>query len=333
VTQVAMNSDVRTSQTIRLGTRGSALALTQSRWVAERLQALHPELTVDLIGIKTTGDKIVDVPLSQIGGKALFTKEIETALLEHHVDIAVHSMKDLPTELPKGLCVGAVPQREDPHDLLIPSPGLSNAIDRERPLNSLARGSLVGTSSLRRKAQLLHHRPDLRVEDLRGNVDTRLRKLRAGDYDAIILAAAGLSRMGWLEVPDCSLPYACFLPAPGQGALAIECRKSDEKTTTLLKALDHPQTHLAVRAERQLLLCLEGGCQIPIAALAQCVDGLLSMEALVSSLDGREVIRDSLVGDDRDQPERLGDALAGRLLSSGAGAILEAIKSQITLPG
>jgi len=326
------------SQKVRLGTRGSALALKQANWVAARLQEVHAGLQVELSIIKTSGDRITDAPLSSIGGKSLFTKEIEVALLERKIDLAVHSMKDLPVELPAGLCVGAVPEREDPHDCLIIRPGLSLGENVGRGiqtgdtlLDALPEASVVGTSSLRRKAQLLHRRPDLTVENLRGNVDTRVRKVCSGQYDAIILAVAGLRRMGWTDIMVSLLPYSQFLPAPGQGALAIECREDDKKIRSLLQPLDHTPTHNAVRAERQLLLALGGGCQVPIAAVAEGCDGSLRLEALVCSLDGREVVREALVADGNTKPEAVGEELARRLLSRGAAAILKAIRDEPTL--
>lgn len=307
----------------RLGTRGSALALTQSRWVAEQLQRLHPGLIVDLEIIKTQGDRITDVALSKIGGKGLFTKEIENALLEGSVDLAVHSMKDLPTVLPDGLLLAATPEREDPRDVLIcpaattgPSPN---------PLASLPQGAVVGTSSLRRKAQLLQHRPDLEIRDLRGNLDTRLRKLDAGDYEGIVLAAAGLKRMGWHDRLVHPLPFDLCLPAVGQGILALECREADQRTRDLLSPLNHEETQWAARAERSLLRHLEGGCQVPIAATTEVNAGRFKLQGLVASLEGTTILRDCLEGSLEENPETCGEELASRLLQQGAGAILKEI--------
>lgn len=312
---------------VRVGTRGSGLALTQSRWVATQLQTLRPGLTVDLEIIKTQGDKITDVPLSQIGGKGLFTKEIENALLDGRVDLAVHSMKDLPTELPPGLILAAVPEREDPHDVLIlhtPTPADTPTTD---PLALLPKGATVGTSSLRRKAQLLHHRPDLNILDLRGNLDTRLRKVDAGDYDAIVLAAAGLKRMGWHDRVTCPLPFHICLPAVGQGILALECREEDAETLQLLSTSNHADTRWAAVAERTLLLHLEGGCQVPIAATTEVSAGRVRLEALVASLDGNVIVRDIVESDLHSDPAAVGEDLARRLLANGAAEILQAIRA------
>ncbi|MCD6293577.1 MAG: hydroxymethylbilane synthase, partial [Deltaproteobacteria bacterium] len=239
---------------IRIGTRGSKLALRQSEWIKKQLEMRHSGIRVDLIKIKTTGDKILDTPLSKIGGKGLFVKEIEEALLESRVDVAVHSMKDVPAQLPKDLMLSTFPPREDPSDALI--------AEGECRLNQLPKGTKVGTSSLRRGAQLLHFRPDLKLVPLRGNVDTRLNKLKSGDLQAIILATAGLNRLGLSNVITQTIPFHQLLPAVGQGALGLEVRRGDRETIDLLDFLNHEDTQTAVAAERAFLKTLEGGCQV-----------------------------------------------------------------------
>jgi hydroxymethylbilane synthase len=299
-----------------LGTRGSRLAVWQAEWVQARLRESAPDVTVTLRRIKTSGDKILDVPLATIGGKGLFVKEIEDALLQGEIDLAVHSMKDVPTVLPKGLEILCVPAREDPRDALI---------SREaKPLDRLPKGARVGTSSLRRQAQLLHHRPDLRIEMLRGNLDTRLRKLRDGEFDAVVVAAAGLKRMGWLEQVTEYLPSDVSLPAIGQGALGLEGRGDDAFVRGVVASLDDAPTRTAVTAERALLERLEGGCQVPIAAHARLSEGRLHLEGLVASVDGRRLVRDSIEGPVASARE-LGRRLAEQLLRRGGEAILNEI--------
>jgi hydroxymethylbilane synthase len=298
-----------------IGTRGSKLALWQAEWVQASLQAVAPDLSVTLRTIKTSGDKILDVPLAAIGGKGLFVKEIEEALLREEIDLAVHSMKDVPTQLPERLAILSVPKRENPHDALISRDGCK--------LADLPAGARIGTSSLRRQAQLLHHRPDLRIQMLRGNLDTRLRKVRDGDYEAIVLAAAGLTRLGWLNEVTEYLPFAISLPAIGQGAIGIEGRRDDAFVQAVQK-LDHPETRTAVSAERALLERLEGGCQVPIAAHATIQGGTLVMEGLVASVDGRQVLRESCQGPAA-EAEQVGRQLAERLLARGGRAILSQI--------
>ncbi len=281
-----------------------------------RLRENAPDVTVTLRQIKTSGDKILDVPLATIGGKGLFVKEIEDALLQGEIDLAVHSMKDVPTVLPEGLEIVCVPVREDPRDALISREG--------RSLDRLPQGARVGTSSLRRQAQLLHRRPDLKIEMLRGNLDTRLRKLRDGEYDAIVLAAAGLKRMGWPEQITEYLPPEVSLPAIGQGALGLEGRRDDAFVRDILAALDHHPTRTAVMAERALLERLEGGCQVPIAAHATLSGEKLRLEGLVASVDGRRLVRDSVEGPVADA-RKLGTRLAEQLLRGGGEAILNEI--------
>ena len=299
-----------------IGTRRSKLALWQAEWVHARLRELEPELAVSLKRIKTTGDKILDTPLASIGGKGLFVKEIEEALLRGEIDLAVHSMKDVPTRLPAGLEILAIPEREDPRDVLI----TLNKVSLER----LVPGSRIGTSSLRRQAQLLHYRPDLSIQILRGNLDTRLRKLEAGEYDGIILAAAGIKRLGWSDrVTEYLSPDVC-LPAIGQGALALEGRTDDGFVREVVARLDHHPTRIAVTAERAFLERLEGGCQVPIAAHAAITNGALTLSALIAGVDGRRLVRDSVQGPMRDA-HRLGVELAERLLARGGDEILKEI--------
>jgi len=299
-----------------IGTRGSKLALWQAEWVHARLPELEPGLAVSLKRIKTSGDTILDTPLATIGGKGLFVKEIEEALLRGEIDLAVHSMKDVPTRLPSGLEILAIPEREDPRDVLI----ARNNVSLER----LVSGSRIGTSSLRRQAQLLHYRPDLSVGILRGNLDTRLRKLDAGEYDGIILAAAGIKRLGWSDrVTEYLSPDIC-LPAIGQGALAIEGRADDGFVQAVVTRLDHPPTRMAVTAERALLERLEGGCQVPIAAHATITNGTVTLNALIAGVNGRRLVRDSVHGPMRDA-HRLGIELAERLLALGGDEILKEI--------
>jgi hydroxymethylbilane synthase len=299
-----------------LGTRGSRLAIWQAEWVQARLREIAPDVTVTLQRIKTSGDKMLDVPLATIGGKGLFVKEIEEALLQGTIDLAVHSMKDMPTALPAGLEIVCVPEREDPRDALVSRGGM--------PLAQLPQGARVGTSSLRRQAQLLHRRPDLKIEMLRGNLDTRLRKLRDGEFDAIVLAAAGLRRLGWAEQVTEYLPPDVSLPAIGQGALGIEGRADDTAVRGILSRLDHPPTRTAVVAERALLERLEGGCQVPIAAHATLTEERLRLEGLVASLDGRRFVRDTVEGPAADA-RAIGLRLGEQLLRRGGEAILKEI--------
>jgi len=298
---------------LRIGTRGSQLALRQSEWVKGRIESKHPHVRVDLVRIRTTGDKILDAPLSRIGGKGLFVKEIEEALLEGRVDLAVHSMKDVPAQLPDRLFLAAFPEREDPLDALISAHG--------RTLDELPLNARVGTSSLRRGAQLLHIRPDLNLIPLRGNVDTRLKKLEAGAFHAIILAAAGLNRLGLSDRITQTVPPDRILPAIGQGALGLEARRDDTGTQGIIQFLDHEPTRWAVRAERAFLKELEGGCQVPIAGFATLRGTDLYLRGRVASLDGIQVIADHVNGD-KTESESMGIELARRLLRVGADEIL-----------
>ena len=314
---------------VRVGTRGSALALWQARWVVENLRERRPDVQVQLEVIKTTGDRILDAPLSKIGDKGLFTREIEHALLRKDIDCAVHSLKDLPTELPAGLAIGAVSVREDVRDVFIPHP--RNAI---RTLLDQPHGAAVATGSLRRRTQLLHARPDLSVVDIRGNLQTRLRKLEESSWAGMLLARAGVVRLGLEDRIGEVLPTDVMLPAVGQGALAIEIRADDEGLRALVASLHDEQTARATACERAFLARMEGGCQIPIGTHARVAGpegraGVLVLDAMVGSLDGVTVVR----GRHQGLPERaeeIGRGLAEDLLRRGAGDILRAIRQEAT---
>jgi hydroxymethylbilane synthase len=308
-----------------VGSRGSRLALVQAEWVRDRLGAAHTGLEVVIEEISTKGDKILDAPLAKIGDKGLFTKELETALLDGRIDVAVHSAKDMPTELPEGLALGAFTEREDVHDAFVGvgSGGAGSLAD-------LVPQARVGSSSLRRRAQLLALRPDLELTDIRGNVETRLRKIDEQGLAGTVLALAGLRRLGRDEIVSFVFDFEEMLPAVGQGALAIEMRAHDERVAALVAPLDDHPTRLAVSAERALMRALEGGCQVPIGAHGELArDGIagreLRLRAFVGSLDGQLSVRDELSGAAGD-PEALGRALAARLLESGADRILEAVR-------
>lgn len=311
-----MSTQPNQRSTLVLGTRGSKLALCQSEWFQSKIQEVAPEVRVTLRKIQTSGDKIVDVPLAKIGGKGLFVKEIEDALLTHEIDFAVHSMKDVPAQLPDGLDILCVPPREDARDAFISRAGCS--------FQDLPIGATVGTASLRRQAQLLHARPDLKVTMLRGNLDTRLRKLKEGQFDAIILAAAGLHRLAWSRTITEYLPPILSLPAIGQGALGIEGRANDDFVRSILSRLNDQATQTTVAAERAFLHRLEGGCQVPIAAHATLSDNDLVLDGLVASVDGKTVIRDQITGTPQ-EAHSLGVQLAERLLSRGGDKILREI--------
>ncbi len=304
--------------TIKIGTRGSKLALWQAAWVQSALKKRSPELTVDIIVIKTRGDKILDVPLAKIGGKGLFVKEIEDALLREDIDIAVHSMKDMPAHLPEGLCIGPIPQREVSSDVLISGGG--------RHLAELKPGQSIGTSSLRRSAQVLHVRPDLKIVPLRGNLETRLKKLEAGQMDAIVLAAAGVKRLGLEHRITEYLEPSVMLPAVGQGALCIELRKNDQDTYQVINHLEHGPTRTVVFGERAFLNRLEGGCQVPIAALGQVRQDQFTLSGLVADIDGQTLFKETLSGP-ADASEAIGTNLADRLAARGARDILNKLKN------
>lgn len=299
---------------VRIATRKSKLALWQAEHVRSELQRHHPGLAVELVGMTTQGDRIQDAPLAKLGGKGLFVKELEQGMLEDRADLAVHSMKDVPAELPEGLHIPVVLPREDPRDALV-----SNAVEQ---LQVLPQGARVGTSSLRRRCQLAELRPDLVIEDLRGNVDTRLRKLDAGDYDAIVLASAGLRRLGLAERIREAVAPETLLPAIGQGAIGLECRRDDERIHGLLAPLDHAETHTRLNAERALNRRLQGGCQVPIAGHAELGHGVILVRGLVGRPDGSEVVRGVISGRPEDAAE-LGQVLAEDLLSRGADRILK----------
>lgn len=318
---------------IIIGTRGSRLALWQAEWVKSELLKLNPELTIELNKIKTTGDKILDVPLAKVGGKGLFVKEIEEAMLRGEADLAVHSMKDVPTDFPNGLHLTVICKREDPRDAFIaPIQNLSRFIrDKIQNFKSLPDGAIIGTSSLRRACQLLSIRPDLKIEQLRGNLDTRLRKLDEGKFDAIILAAAGVKRLGWAERITEVMEPGISLPAIGQGAIGIECRIDDDFINKLIAPLNHSETSICVRAERACLKKLEGGCQVPIAAHATLNNDKLSIDGLVGSVSGDRIIKSHIEGSPKDA-ESLGLKLAEDLLSRGAKEILDEVYGKNLLP-
>jgi hydroxymethylbilane synthase len=301
--------------TLRIGTRASALALWQANWVKSELEQKWSDLEVQLVQIKTTGDKILNVPLSEVGGKGLFTKEIDEALLGRRVDVAVHSMKDIPYQMPAGIEFGAIPEREDPRDAVVAN---------GRWLDDLPPAARIGTSSLRRQVQLRHRYPSLRIVTLRGNVDTRLRKLAEGEFDGIILALAGLRRLGRESVVNQILDENLMLPAIGQGALAIACRSDDAATRERLAPLDHEATRLAINAERGLLAVLEGSCKVPIAGYARLEEGRILLKGLVANLTGTVVVTSDITGPPAKARE-LGIELGQELLRRGAGAILAEI--------
>lgn len=304
------------NRTIVVGTRQSQLALTQTNQVISDLKTLCQKhglaFDFEIKKIITKGDRILDVTLSKVGGKGLFVKEIEQAMLDGEIDFAVHSMKDMPSMLPEGLTTGAVPRREDPRDVLISATGLS--------LDELPEGAVVGTSSLRRSSQLLSYRSDLNIQSIRGNIDSRIRKLETEGFDAIVLASAGLNRMGWGHKASSYLPVELCLPAVGQGALGIECREDDVEVRQLLALYNDNITSQTVSAERKFLSELNGGCQIPIGAYATLLDDKkIELTGMVGYADGRKILKESMIGND---PIKLGEQLAWKLISEGAGEIL-----------
>jgi hydroxymethylbilane synthase len=298
---------------LRIGTRGSPLARVQAALAVATLEQAHPELAepgaLEIVAIRTSGDRLADRPLAELGGKGLFCKELEAALLERRIDLAVHSMKDLPTWLPEGLVIGAILEREDPRDVLLTRN--ATALD-DLGLDALERGAVIGSGSLRRKAQLLQHRPDLEVVGFRGNVETRLRKLAAGEVDATLLALAGLKRLG-IDPGGTVLSPEVMLPAVAQGAIGIECRADDDRTRALLAAIDHPGTSVCVRTERALLAALDGSCRTPIAGYAELEGELLHLRALIARPDGSVCLR----------AERMGAIADGEALGSDAGRELK----------
>ncbi len=300
---------------IRIGTRGSALAIRQTEWVAAELKRIYPQLEVEIVKIKTKGDKILDVPLAKVGGKGLFVKEIEEALLKEEIDLAVHSLKDIPTFFPEGLCLGAITKREDPRDAFISF--------KYNSFSDLPPHARIGTSSLRRQAQLLHLYPEIVIVPLRGNIDTRLRKLKELDLDGIVLASAGLKRMGMEDKVTAYISPDIMLPAIGQGALGIEIR-NEKKWLEFIAPLNHLPTAIATTAERAFLARLEGGCQVPIAAYAVCNGNKLNITGLVADTEGKRFLKRSLEGTSK-EAEELGKRLAEILLEKGAKEVLEEI--------
>lgn len=301
---------------LKIATRQSPLALWQAEHIRARLEALHADLKVELVTFVTQGDKILDTPLAKIGGKGLFVKELEAALLDGRADLAVHSMKDVPMKLPAGLSLAVICEREDPLDAFVSNTYAS--------FDDLPQGAKVGTSSLRRKSQILKARPDLEIIDLRGNVGTRLSKLDAGLYDAIILASAGLKRLGLAERIRHTLPAEVSLPAVGQGALGLECRAEDQAVLELILPLLHSETDVCVRTERAFNAYLEGGCQVPIAGYAILEQGQIHIQGRVGSVDGKTLLKAEQVGETA-QAKQIGVALAQELLAQGAGDLLKAL--------
>ena len=318
-----MTTAVDSERTIVIGTRKSQLALVQTYWVKKELENNFPEIEFGVEQMSTQGDKILDVALAKIGDKGLFTKELEVGMLKGDTDFAVHSLKDLPTNLPEGLMLGCVTQRVNPADALV-----VHEKHKDKKLATLPEGSVIGTSSLRRLAQLRHHFPHLTFKDVRGNVNTRLAKLDAGEYDAIILAAAGLERLGMSDRIHEIIPAEISLHAVGQGALGIECRSGDEDVLKIIKVIEDPDTRDCTLAERSFLRVLEGGCQIPIGVNSKIENGQLTLIGMVASLDGKQLVKDSVTGD-RQQAEEIGAQLAEKLKQQGAGEILAAILKEI----
>ena len=308
---------------LRIASRRSQLAMVQTNWVKAELEKAHPGLTITVEAMATQGDKILDVALAKIGDKGLFTKELEAQMLVGRAEIAVHSLKDLPTNLPEGLMLGCITEREDPADALV-----VNAKNANHKLDTLPEGAVVGTSSLRRLAQLRHHYPHLSFKDVRGNVITRLEKLDSGDYDCLILAAAGLERLGFGNRIHQIIPGDISLHAVGQGALGIECVEDKPEVLEIIKVLEHTTTSRRCLAERAFLRELEGGCQVPIGVNSQVNNEDLTLTGMVASLDGKRLIRDEASGSAAD-PESIGIELAGKLKQQGAGAILKEIFDEV----
>jgi hydroxymethylbilane synthase len=318
-----MTASIVRERTVRIGSRKSQLALVQTYWVQAELQKHFPSIQFDVETMSTQGDKILDVALSKIGDKGLFTKELEVGMLNKQTDLAVHSLKDLPTNLPEGLMLGCVTERVDPADALV-----VNEKHKDKQLDTLPEGSVIGTSSLRRLAQLRHHCPHLTFKDVRGNVNTRLAKLDAGEYDAIILAVAGLQRLGMSDRIHQVIPSDISLHAVGQGALGIECRQGDIEILNLLKVLEHAESRDRALAERSFLRELEGGCQVPIGVNTKIEGDTLTITGMVASLDGKRLIKDTLSAN-RTEAENLGKQLADRLRQQGAQEILAEIFAQV----
>ncbi|MEL7353949.1 MAG: hydroxymethylbilane synthase [Cyanobacteria bacterium P01_A01_bin.116] len=316
-----MSSNVATRR-VRIGSRKSQLALVQTHWVQAELSKAFPDITFEVSTMETKGDKVLDVALSKIGDKGLFTQELEDDMLSGDIDFAVHSLKDLPTNLPKGLRLGCVTEREDPADAMV-----VHEKHKDKQLDTLPEGAVIGTSSLRRLAQLRHHFPHFKFKDIRGNVNTRLRKLDEGEYDAIILAAAGLNRLDMSDRIHQLLPPEISLHAVGQGALGIECREGDDNILSILKVLEHEPTAQRCYAERAFLRGLEGGCQVPIGVNTKIEGGTLTLTGIVASLDGKQLIKDEVTGAPADA-QSMGDELAKRLRDQGAQEILDVINAE-----
>ncbi len=314
---------IRTNNII-IGTRGSDLALWQARWVEQELKKLHPQITIETVIIKTTGDKILDSPLSKIGDKGLFTKEIEKALMDNEIDLAIHSLKDVPTRLTPGLMLGAISEREDVRDVFISHPRKNYSA-----LSDVPHGGSIATGSLRRKCQLLQHRPDLTIIDIRGNLKTRKEKLEQSDWDGMLLAKAGVTRLGWASMISEIFEPTFILPAVGQGALGIEIREDDAELNKLIAPLVHHNTERATAGERSLLRYLEGGCQIPIGTFGRIEGTEFLMDAMVGSLDGKQIVRGAVKGDKKNA-EELGITLAKELMDKGAKEILDEIRKSLT---
>ncbi|ODH01307.1 hydroxymethylbilane synthase [Nostoc sp. KVJ20] len=306
-------------RTIRIGSRKSQLALVQTYWVQEQLQKSFPDITFEVHTMSTQGDKILDVALAKIGDKGLFTKELELGMLNQEIDFAVHSLKDLPTNLPEGLMLAAITERENPADALV-----VHEKHKDKQIDTLPEGAVIGTSSLRRLAQLRHHFPHFIFKDVRGNLITRLAKLDAGEYDALILAAAGLERLGMSDRVHQVIPKEISLHAVGQGALGIECRADDSELLSLLKAIEHPETRDRCLAERSFLRSLEGGCQVPIGVNTEISGDNLTLTGIVASVDGQKLVKDTVTGK-ANNAEALGTELAEVLRQQGAQEILEEI--------
>ncbi|MEM1308585.1 MAG: hydroxymethylbilane synthase [Cyanobacteria bacterium P01_D01_bin.71] len=321
MTSTVSTPTATSTRTIRIGSRKSQLALVQTYWVRDELQAQFPELTFEVMTMDTQGDKVLDVSLSKIGDKGLFTQELEDGMLQGHIDFAVHSLKDLPTRLPAGLTLGCITKREDPADALV-----VHAKHQDKQLETLPAGAVIGTSSLRRLAQLRHHFPQLTFKDIRGNLNTRLRKLDEGQYDAIILAVAGLERLGMGDRVHQQIPAEISLHAVGQGALGIECREGDDEILAVIKTLEHSTTAYRCLAERAFLRELEGGCQVPIGVNTVLEGDTLILTGLVASLDGQTLIKEQIQGAP-DEAEPMGTALAKTVRGQGAQAILDEINA------
>ncbi|MBD2772760.1 hydroxymethylbilane synthase [Iningainema tapete] len=318
-----MTSVISPPRTIRIGTRKSQLALVQTYWVQEQLQKNFPGISFEVHTMSTQGDKILDVALAKIGDKGLFTKELELGMINQEIDFAVHSLKDLPTRLPEGLVLAAITERENPADAMV-----VHEKHKDKQIDTLPEGAVIGTSSLRRLAQLRHHFPHLQFKDVRGNLNTRMAKLDAGEYDALILAVAGLERLEMGSRIHQVLPKEISLHAVGQGALGIECRADDTEVISILKAIEHPHTRDRCLAERSFLRELEGGCQVPIGVNTELNDNSLTLTGIVISVDGQKLAKDTVTGV-ASSAEQLGSYLAQRLRQQGAQEILDEIFTQI----